>query len=305
MKDQLGRYRLAVLAGVLLILILQGCASHSRPLETREGVIPSEVFEYRGRDGSSATRGFHEQLTASEKAVRQAGVRMGATAGYKHEAERLFEKIKPYGEQFNRIFSFNDLLLPESLLPPVITLTERQVRYQRNEREESARVLRTTSDARFVGSAPSWEDYLYLHAPSIERPSPRLADLIDQHRSVYRAGVAEGWVEGVESAREAMEISINELQSDYMGMQLFRYLWLSGMIEPPQIVTAEDAVQGGGPESREMHVGVRRTVLTQPAYLVPDTQKWRALSLGPWEDQQKIGLSDLVPLHQPSVPGDL
>lgn len=276
-----------------------GCAGKVAPMETEEGIIPSQVFDYRSNQPISDVP---DQMTAEERAVYQAGVRTGATSGYKKEVDRLYGEINQFGEHLDQTFSFTNLVLPEGLLPPVIVLTERLVTYRQNERQMSARVFRTTQDAMLIERNPSWRDYLNLDAPEPEHPSHRLNTLIELHPDLWRTGVRDGWIEGVRTGRAAMDVAIHELQRDYMGMQLFRLLWLSGMIEPPQVITATDHVQGGGTRSREMQVGVKRTVITQPAYLVPDTDQWRALSMEAWQEMPALGLSDLVDLHAPSAP---
>lgn len=267
-------------------------------MATDEGIIPAYAFEYRSAD---ADLDADEKLTVDQRAVYELGVRLGATNGYKQEVEKLYGQINIYGDYFEQTFSFNNLVLSEGLLPPVIVSTEKTVSYRQNERQMSAKVFRTVQDAMLITSNPTWRDYLNLQAPDPEKPSSRLKKLIESQPELWRRGIRDGWLEGVKTGREAMDVAIHELQRDFMGMQLFRMLWLAGMVEPPKIVTKTDHVQGGGVNNKEMQVGVKRTVITQPAYMVPDTAQWRALSLDAWEEMPKIGLSDLIDLENPAL----
>lgn len=291
--------KLTAMVLALSLLGATGCAGKHQPMDTEVGVIPSQVFDYRANQGEST---LPSEMNAEQRAVYQAGVRTGATSGYKKEVERLYNEINQFGNQLDQTFSFTNLVLPEGLLPPVIVMTERLVSYRQNERQMSARVFRTVQDAMLIERNPSWRDYLNLDAPEPELPSRRLNTLIELHPNLWRTGVRDGWIEGVRTGRAAMDVAIHELQRDFMGMQLFRLLWLSGMIEPPRVITATDHVQGGGTSSREMQVGVKHTVITQPAYLVPDTEQWRALSMEAWKEMPPLGLSDLVDLQNPSAP---
>lgn len=291
------------LACAIVLLIaaasLNGCSNVIKPMDTEEGTIPAHVFDYRTSDTEKFN--IDEKESSEKRAVYDMGVRMGATSGYKKEVERLYAEINQFGDYFERTFSFTNLVLPEGLLPPVIVLTEQVVTYHKNERLMSARVFKTVQDAILIESNPSWRYYLNLQAPDPEKPSERLKKLIEEHASIWRNGVKDGWIEGVKTGRIAMDVAIHELQRDFMGMQLFRMLWLGGMVEPPKIITKTDHVQGGGSNNKEMQVGVKHTIITQPAYLVPDTEQWRALSMEAWEEMPKLGLSDIIDLDNPMI----
>lgn len=297
--SKLGTPLLASALFLTLAFNLTGCSSKIKlePMMTDEGVIPAHVFAYHSEESDQ----IDEYLSVDKKAVYEMGVRMGATNGYKQEVERLYAEVNQYGDYFDRTFSFTNLVLSEGILPPVIVSTEKMVSYRKDERQMSARVFRTVQDAILIESNPSWRDYLNLQAPDPEKPSNHLKKLIEENADLWLKGVKDGWIEGVKTGRVAMDVAIHELQRDFMGMQLFRMLWLAGMVEPPQVVTRKDHVQGGGINSNEMQVGVKRTVITQPAYLVPDTEKWRALSMEAWEEMPALGLSDLVNLENPAI----
>lgn len=299
-------------AAVLSAVMLSGCVTSSMPslplaasspktpqlgLSSTEAKASSDLLNYRAKEGGAA---LGEDMVRN--AVRDAGQRLGATAGYRDQAEALYEAISPYDEYLSKIFDFQELMLPHGIVPPVLAETQDAVSYRdgeggRQTKEIRARVLTAVRDARFANPlAPSWRDYLRLQTPPLDEPHPQLQEEIDKNRSAWREGVEMGYARGVERASQAFEISINELSRDYVGMQLFRLLWASGHAEPPRIIEQDQEVIGGGPGSREMSTGVRRIVITEPVYFVNDTAEWDAIISTAFDEgmSQRAGLMSIV-----------
>lgn len=258
------------------------------------GEAPRDLVRYESDEA-----GLHSGKDSLEKqAVREAGRRLGATAGYNHQAELLYKEIEAYDPYLDKIFNFQQLLLPDGVTPPVLAKTERVMSYEDGQSKTiRARVFKTVKHAEFANPrAPSWRDYLNLNQTGVEYPLPQLQEAIDKHYGVWTQAVQDGWERGHHQARQAFEIAINELSRDYEGMQLFRMLWMAGMVEPPKIVDATSNVDGGGQGRDEMSVGVRRIVISENAYFVNDASEWNALiaeATAPQEDA-KAGLSDLI-----------
>lgn len=257
----------------------------------------SDLLNYQAERGGGYVE---EDLIA--KSVRDAGRRLGATAGYRDQAEFLYDYMQPYDEYLSKIFDFQELMLPDGIVPPVLGQTRDTVTYRQTEngsqsKEIRAIVLTTIKDATFANPrAPSWRDYLQLTRPSLDKPLPQLQPEIDANRSAWKRGVEEGYARGIEQATQAFEISINKLSRDYTGMQLFRILWLTKQAEPPQIVDQSQNVVGGGKGNREMSIGVRRIVISEPVYFVNDSAEWDAIISTAFDEEgeRSAGLMDIV-----------
>lgn len=305
-------YRKQWCVALLSSVLLSGCVSSPMPslpfsndpkeppplgLSSSDARASSALLNYRASEEGSP---LGEDMVAN--AVRDAGQRMGATAGYREQAEALYEAIAIYDEYLSKIFDFQELMLPHGIVPPVLAETQEVVSYSDSgeglqSKEIRARVLSTVRDARFANPrAPSWRDYLRLKTPPTDEPHPHLQEEIDKNRGAWRGGIEAGYARGIERASQAFEISINEMGRDYFGMQLFRLLWASGQAEPPKIVEQDRNVVGGGVGSREMSTGVRRIVISEPVYFVNDTDEWDAIISTAFEanEDQRAGLMDII-----------
>lgn len=298
---------------VASFLLLSGCATSNMPdmyeaedrspdpvslgLNSDDDRVSDDLLNYTS-DEASSLRG--KDLVAD--AVRDAGRRLGSTAGYRAQAEALYKAIAPYDEYLAKIFDFQEVLMPSGIVPPVLAETEDTVSYRqtksgRPSKEIRARVLSTVKDAKFANPrAPSWRDYLRLRTPPLDKPLPQLQPEINKNRKAWKEGVERGYARGLESASQAFEIAINELSRDYVGMQLFRILWVSGQAEPPEIVEQDENIVGGGKGNREMSTGVRRIIISEPVYFVNDTEEWNAIISTAFEDSksQAAGLQDVL-----------
>lgn len=297
--------------GMLLLAVLSasGCVSHPNSFDTSDErgrmdspqganlEASSDLLDYSAGGNLGNDRGG----SLEEKAVRDAGRRLGATAGYRDQAEALYKSMEQYDTYLTQIFDFNELLLPKGIIPPVLAQTTDTISFDRKNGVESktvrARVLKTVRDAKFANpSAPTWRNYLRLETPPLDKPLPQLQAEIDKHRASWQQGVREGYQRGTQQARQAFEISINELDRDYVGMQLFYMLWMAGQVEAPNVIEQTKDIVGGGKGSREMSLGVRRVVMSEPAYFINDTSEWTALIASALEKGRDAGagLSDVM-----------
>ena len=256
-----------------------------------------ELLNYQSGDPAEPSE---KDLIA--KAVFDAGLRLGETAGYRDQSSALFKVVEPYDQYLSKIFDFQEMMLPNGIVPPVLAENKDTISYKQTKaglpsKEIRARVLSTVKNARFANPrAPSWRDYLRLTTPPLEKPHPQLQEEIDKHRDEWQTGVQKGYERGIENASQAFQIAINELSRDYTGMQLFRILWVTGQAQPPKIVEQNEHVVGGGSGSREMSIGVKRAVITEPVYFVNDTSQWEAILTAAFDkrDSKAAGLNDII-----------
>lgn len=297
-------------AGAAVILI-SGCAVPQKPSGTDPQVsypgAPESAFNTQEDYGnapddlidlSSMADGIDFSTNIEARAVRDAGRRMGATAGYNKHARELFEEVEQYDQYLSKIFNFHSVMLPNGIVPPVIAQTDKVISYNGpKEKEIKARVYRTLKDARLANPrAPSWRDYLNVGQVSVDYPLPQMKSTIEDNRAIWERAVEEGWDKGHQQAKHAFEVGINRLERDLQGMQLFHALWAAEMVEPPQIVENEVNVTGGGAGNSEMAVGVRSVVINEDAYFINDSSRWNAIIASAFSENREAaaGLSDIV-----------
>jgi defect-in-organelle-trafficking protein DotC len=258
------------------------------------GQAPDELMSYEPEHQGLGSE--YDDLEV--KAVRDAGRRLGATAGYNRQAEALYKEIENYDPYLSKIFNFQTLLLPEGVIPPVIAQTDEELQHEsQTSKTIRARVYKTQKDAAFVNPRPpSWRSYLNLTQTGIEKPLPQLQNTIEKHHNVWERAVQEGWERGHKQARQDFEIAINELERDFLGMQLFHMLWVAEMVEAPKVVSRSSNIEGGGPGSDEMSVGVSQFLITEDVYFINDSSQWNAIIAEATQTiaNTKAGLSDIV-----------
>lgn len=298
-------------ATALAVLLVSGCVVPQKPNEqgyrVQEPDAHDSAFIKQSDYGKApedlinlddVSPGVDFESNIEARAVRDAGRRLGATAGYNAHAKELYKEVEKYDEYLSKIFNFQSVMLPKGVIPPVIAQTDKVISYQGGrEKVIKARVYRTLKDARLANPrAPSWRDYLNIGQVSVDYPLAQMKQTIEEHGDIWEDAVEEGWDKGHEQAKHAFEVGVNRIERDFLGMQLFHAMWVANMVEPPQVVEREVNVTGGGVGNAEMAVGVRKVVINEDAYFVSDASKWNAIIAQAFSKKRAAadGLNDIV-----------
>ena len=205
---------------------------------------------------------------------------MGAQGGLATRSVVIRKSVEAQGTAIDDAWPFQALLLPGSILPPVITEANDVVEQPADSvLRYSGIVYKIDRRERLVTVAPNPRfDYLYRGLPSevsnIPVPSEvsALRPFNDEEKTLWAKTVRECWKRGEDQADSAFKMNLARLTREFNGMVRYKVLTMRGMTAAPAIQQAETAVRGNG---SEMHVDEVMTRVVKPAALIPDAQKWR------------------------------
>ncbi|WP_080962605.1 type IV secretory system conjugative DNA transfer family protein [Chromobacterium subtsugae] len=217
-----------------------------------------------------------QEAALKVRAVYNAGLSYGAQLGQARECERLNAMLQSQDATLSQVFDFSRLLLPDSLLPPVLSSSKNTVRLESPTSMVSVEAsYRVREDARFVTTAPSWWDYMQQPVPEVREPDAALKPATPEEKAAWDDGVRQGWASGVAAAKGAYESKLAQLKETFNGMLLYKMLWLKQMVDAPKVVRQEQKVvdADGG-----IDVRVSRKVVSQPVVFVKDLPRWKAIN---------------------------
>lgn len=205
-------------------------------------------------------------------ALRDLALSLGARSGLASRAEVVNQGLLAKSREFDRVFNFQELLLDNQILPPVLI----EARHTLNLADEhsirvSDRSYKILRQARFVTAPPNWRDYLFMAYPKPEFPDMTLLPNSADERRIWRENVAKGWSRGVEQADQIYQENLARLKRDYEGMIRYRFLLAQKMVSPPHVAHRDLGVTGGG---EELSLGDQTLEIMALPSLQPDSKKW-------------------------------
>ena len=212
-------------------------------------------------------------------AIREAALSYGARGGLSWRTYHIRQEMERRATYLDKVFDFRQLLIaaPSNLLiePPVISesINTLIINATGTEAAVSDRIYDIVSDARIVGTARSWRNYLERDwGTNVIEPPDLLRPANDEERDIWIQRVREGWEEGIRQADEIFRDDLNILIADYQGMVRYRMLLAQGIITPPYALQVDRGVTGGGDDLR---VGDRAVRITGMPALIPGSERWQ------------------------------
>jgi defect-in-organelle-trafficking protein DotC len=255
-----------VLVYLLLSLILGGCASSKDPDNT--GI---------------ALPGLHtpaDPETAQISAVRlqilhDTAMGFGAQGGLAWQAHNIDKLLSQNERTLGRIFDFNQLLLKDNVLPPVLTEGRNNLNLADDYTIRLAdQIYKIDQPPRFVTAAPTWRDYLWL---SYDPPDAPVASLLPKNwreRRVWNKYIKEGWQAGIDQANQIFSEDVGRLKRDFAGMVLYRKLLAQNMVTPPYVSKLNLGITGDANSMRINDQVLRIAAIPQ---LNTNSKTWRPM----------------------------
>lgn len=221
--------------------------------------------------GSRKARARERAQSIRDESLRQAAGTIAFQQAVRHNYARLGSLCEARAHDFDRIFNFRQLLLEGRVLPPVISWLGPAMRLESADAATSVEAAwRIEQPARIVSRAPDWRDYLLADFAAFEAAADTVPET-SHEQAVWQEGVALGWDEGREQARELFELNMARLVTDYRGMLHFRMLARQGMVSMPHLAEGRLDLRVG---ARTLHVNETVFRITQPAAFLPK-EAWR------------------------------
>lgn len=199
--------------------------------------------ELMGKTRQKKTR--NDGLSARSRAMCEAARTLGFQEGFKAEYEKLLAEAESKRTEFERIFDFRRLLIDGKVLPPVIRWSGPAMELHSDTDATAVEAqYRIEAPARLVMSPPSYLDYLQNPTEVLE-PANEILPSNSAERALWKSEILEGWDEGVEHARIAMEMAFDKLVGDYRGILRFKMLADRGLVSVPILARGDLGIQVG------------------------------------------------------------
>ena len=215
-----------------------------------------------------------EELTSIRYgALRDTALSIGARGGLAWRAQHINEMLVEHQTDLDKIFSFEQLILNNRVLPPVLIEGRHTLEKTDNQSLRVAdRSYTIQQQAQFITTAPTWRDYLWLSYSEPELPDRTLLPRDKVEKQIWATYVEQGWQAGIQQADNIYAQNLSRLQRDYEGMLRYRTLLAQNMVTAPFVTRLNLGITGGG---AEMAVNDRILRITALPTLNSDGAEWQ------------------------------
>lgn len=216
------------------------------------------------------------------QALYETALSLGATGALAWRSEQIDMSLEKNAGELNQVFDFNQLLLKDNVLPPVLVESDNSLNLASDDSIRlAAKTYKIISPARFVTTAPSWRSYLWMSYAKPPVPDRTLLPKNKAEAEVWNGFIREGWQNGIQQANSIFSANLNRLRRDYNGMVLYRKMLAQDMVSAPYVAKADLGVTG---DSKEMRVDDRILRITSHSELQTDSSKWQPILTNPQQD---------------------
>lgn len=209
------------------------------------------------------------------QALREGATTLGARGALAWRAEHINAALKQENTDLDHIFDFNQLLLNQNVLPPVLVESNSNLTLDSNDALRTAnKTYEIVAKARLVTASPTWRTYLWMSFSKPDVPSKSLLPTTDAEAYVWDEYLKRGWKEGLKQANDIFSANLSRLKRDYLGMVLYRKLLEQGMISSPVVATAKLGITG---DKNRMRINDAITRITSHSVLELDSKQWKPI----------------------------
>jgi defect-in-organelle-trafficking protein DotC len=211
--------------------------------------------------------------------LQTAALTYGAQGGLAAESFSINQTLQRYEPQLDATFNFAPLVMPvgdgQTLMrPPIVTSAQMAFALADNGQvaRETSCIYQITEEAQLASAPPNWRSYL-VRSWSVPMKPPD-ADLprTKQEAAYWSLWVAQGWAAGEAQAVEIYQDDLGRLERDLVGMARYRVLLRAGLVEPPVVAFADQAVEGG---RDSLHVDDQIIRITNQPGLQGNASDWQ------------------------------
>lgn len=207
------------------------------------------------------------------KMIRETAMSYSTQYGLHWESQYINRYIDRNARILDGVFDFRALLLPNSVIPPVLVESHGNVSMNDSQTiRMSDRDIKIVRRSRFSSSIPSWRDYLYMNYPMPDYPDPKLLPTNQAERRAWDEGLVAGWRVGRWQATSIFQVNLGTLRRDFSGMILYYKLLSQGMISPTHSAIAKLGITG---DAKNMQLNDRVVRITTESQLTPkNSEQW-------------------------------
>lgn len=257
--------RLLKTAFFSIFLALMACASDdsSNAPTIQLGYVDVEPMP-------SATSNINE---IREQALHETATTLGAQGGLAWRSQQINNALTKEAVYLDHVFNFQSLLIHHNVLPTILVENDGQLNLDNDDTVRvSDKTYKIVSPARFVTTAPTWRDYLWMNFKRPDQPDITLLPKTPEEVQVWNFYLRKGWKEGLKQADAIFSANLSQLKRDYLGMVLYRKLLSQHMVTPPFIAKSNYGVTGN---SQEIDIGDSVMRITKHSELRPNSNEWK------------------------------
>ncbi len=210
-------------------------------------------------------------------AIRETATHLGATGALAYRSLQINCALNKEAYYLDHVFNFNRLLLPHHVLPPVIVQADNSLNLADNNTiRGDAKTYKIVDVARFITTAPTWRDYLFMNFKKPKLPDHTLLPTTQSEALAWNTYIKEGWESGMQQADEIFGENLNRLKRDFNGMVIFRKLLAQHMVSAPFVAQSSLGITGN---ENELHIGDHIARITNPAKLETNSRNWQPVPI--------------------------
>ncbi len=217
------------------------------------------------------------------KAVTEGAQSYGAQMGYARRSWEIMNRLQVRSPVLSQVFDFNRVVARAPvgagvIIPPVVSTATRAFTVDAYGQEAAVAdaYLSITRAGRIAAIAPTWRDYLVIHAAVPSEPAKSLLPATEDEAKLFKAEFDQGWAAGIKQAEDEFSERIARLQRDYHGMLQYRQLVANGMMDRMVLANADFGVTAN---EREMRIGSKAVKITSEAEFNARPATWSVKSL--------------------------
>lgn len=258
------KLKIIALASVVGLTFGAGALAHSKTISLTADVGYVNIKHLPGNNGKISPIRL--------QAIKETATELGARGALAWQSLHIDQSLQQTSQHLDHIFSFNQLLIDNDVLPPVITQSNNALTL---DSDDTIRLASKTYDivspARFVTAAPTWRTYLWMDYKKPTLPSKTLFPTTKAEAEAWNYYLKQGWLSGIQQANEIFRENLARLKRDYSGMVLYNQLLAQHMVSKPFVAKADLGVTGNGNQIRINDQVLRITAASQ---LQPNAAKW-------------------------------
>jgi len=206
-------------------------------------------------------------------ALKDTAMTIGAQGALALRSKQIDDILTKDTKYLSQAFNFESLMLPNNVLPPVLVEGRRTLNLADNQtiRIED-RTYTIEQQAKFVTTAPTWHDYLWMDFKQPDQPDNTLLPKNRREAAVWKKYVEEGWRQGIQQANNIFAENVSRMKRDYQGMILYRKLVDQNMISTPYVATTPLGVTGDG---NQLSIDDKVKRITALPQLNKDAKNWK------------------------------
>lgn len=223
--------------------------------------------------GAAKPAACDEVSSIRSQGLRDEALCLGAQSGLAARAKVINCQLEKNAKYLNQVFNFQLLLLPCSILPPVLVEGRQTLNLADNTTIRIAdRMYLIIQQARFVTAPPHWREYLFLDFKEPEIPDATLLPKTGAEHRIWNKFLVQGWNDGINQANTISADNLARLKRDYSGMIRYRKLLAQRMVTAPFVAKTNLGITCDDSGMRVNDQVLRITALPR---LCTDSKDWK------------------------------